>query len=236
MSPRSVIDCRRPRRREVGLSLVELMVGIAIGLFIVAAATMVVSSQLSDNRRLLLEVQVQQDMRASLDVITREIRRSGLRDLPELGLWREGFPPVANVFADISLHDSGREIRFDYHRGVDLPNLGYRFNTTSGSLQTRIGGNWQDLTDASTMRVTHFEVIEQAPIVHLIPCPRACSAANPANTDCWPRLRVRSYVVELAAEARADATIARTLRTEVRVRNDRIERQDGTPAAMECPA
>ncbi|MBL0296208.1 MAG: hypothetical protein IPQ21_03185 [Betaproteobacteria bacterium] len=54
------------------------MVGITVGLFIVAAAAMLVTTQLGDNRRLLLETQVQQDLRATADIITRELRRAGL--------------------------------------------------------------------------------------------------------------------------------------------------------------
>lgn len=65
------------RRRARGLSIVELMVGITIGLFILAGATMVLTSQLGDNRRLLLEAQMQQDMRATADMIARDIRRAG---------------------------------------------------------------------------------------------------------------------------------------------------------------
>ena len=53
------------------------MVGVAIGLFVVAAASMLVVTQLSDNRRLTLETQVQQDLRATADIITRELRRAG---------------------------------------------------------------------------------------------------------------------------------------------------------------
>ena len=66
-----------PHRLDRGLSIVELMVGITIGLFIVAGATLMLTTQLGDNRRLLLEAQVQQDMRAAADMITRDIRRAG---------------------------------------------------------------------------------------------------------------------------------------------------------------
>lgn len=59
--------------RQRGLSLVELMVGITVGLFVVAAAATLVANQLSDNRRLLLETQVQQDLRATMDIITRAV-------------------------------------------------------------------------------------------------------------------------------------------------------------------
>ena len=65
------------RQRQTGLSLVELMVGVAVGLFVVAGATLVVSNQLGDNRRLMLETQIQQDLRAAADLIARDLRRSG---------------------------------------------------------------------------------------------------------------------------------------------------------------
>jgi type IV pilus assembly protein PilW len=67
----------RRRRRQFGLSIVELLIGIAVGLFVLAGATMVVSNQIADNKRLLLETQVQQDMRTAMDVIVRDVRRSG---------------------------------------------------------------------------------------------------------------------------------------------------------------
>jgi type IV pilus assembly protein PilW len=60
-----------------GLSIVELMIGIAIGMFILAGATLVLTTQLGDNRRLLLEAQMQQDMRAAADMVARDIRRAG---------------------------------------------------------------------------------------------------------------------------------------------------------------
>ena len=69
--------CTVPLVRQRGLSIVELMVGIAVGLFVVAAASTLVATQLSDNRRLMLETQVHQDLRAAADIITREVRRSG---------------------------------------------------------------------------------------------------------------------------------------------------------------
>ena len=62
----------RAATSQRGMSLVELMVGITVGLFIVAAATTLMANQLSDNRKLLVETQIQQDLRASMDIITRQ--------------------------------------------------------------------------------------------------------------------------------------------------------------------
>ncbi len=59
------------------MSIVELMVGVTIGLIVVAAASLIMSGQLVENRKLLLETQLQQDLRAAADIITRELRRAG---------------------------------------------------------------------------------------------------------------------------------------------------------------
>ena len=66
------------RLRSRGLSIVEMLVGIAIGLFVVAGATLVATGQLADNRLLMLETQLQQDLRATADLVARELRRGGL--------------------------------------------------------------------------------------------------------------------------------------------------------------
>ena len=77
-----------------GLSIVELMVGIAVGMFVLAGASLLASSQLSDNRQLLLETQVQQDLRATADLIARELRRGGYWANAGSTVWPAAAPAV----------------------------------------------------------------------------------------------------------------------------------------------
>jgi len=226
-------------RRQRGLSLVELMVGITIGLFVVAAASLVVTSQLTDNRRMLLELQVQQDLRATADVITRELRRAGGRELAANGVWSEAAAAAANPFATITIPSPYTEVRFDYERGIGLQPLGFRFinNTATGNvgvIQSHIGTGWQDLTDKSTMNVTAFTVRPRNPVIpdQVLPCPNLCPAGN---NLCWPKLKVRAYVVTIEARARTDSRIQRRLQSEVRLRNDQFEFGTGLSALQPCP-
>jgi type IV pilus assembly protein PilW len=232
-------------RLRRGLSLVELMVGITIGLFVVAAASLLVTYQLADNRRLLLELQVQQDMRITADVIARELRRAGGRQLATEGVWSEVIPAVvtANPFGTITLASGNTEVRFDYERGIGLERLGFRLvrnNSTGnvGVIQSFIGTGWQELTDKSTMDVTAFTVQPLIPAIpdQLIPCPKACDPSNVADTSCWPKLQVRAYEVLIIAQARTDARIQRSLRSAVRLRNDVFEFGPGLSAVQACPA
>jgi type IV pilus assembly protein PilW len=218
------------RRAQSGLSLVELMVGITVGLFVVAAAAALVSNQLGDNRRLLLETQVQQDLRATMDIITRQLRRAGaaLPATVEAGI---AASPVAggasNPFAAMTPAGpaSASETGFSFY--FDAAQQGpYGFKLEGGVLKTLIprvtlpGGTWQELTDTNTLVVDAFSITPQVVSSTELPCPKLCADGT---MNCWPKLVVRNYVVEIQAHAKSDAGVARGLRNEVRIRNDMVQ-------------
>lgn len=225
----------RPAR---GLSLVELMVGIAVGLFIVAAATVLVSGQLGENRRLMLDTQLQQDMRATADIITRELRR--------VGAWRDsqngvGYPGVVaqeNNFASMTPSAAGTvtDVTFFYDRSpTEQGPWGFRLNSGTGAIQTRLGPSvsWQDLTDRNIMEVTAFTIEIQREPGQVLPCPKLCPSGD---TSCWPMLQVRNFVVDIRARSRADPSITRRIQSVARARNDWVEfRTTGSPKPA-CPS
>jgi type IV pilus assembly protein PilW len=226
------------RAAQRGLSLVELMVGISIGLFIAGAATLVVTSQLADTRRLLLDTQLQQDLRATVDIVTRELRRAGSvggTTRAQEGIW---FPTASNVFENpwiVITPDDGEasdSVKFGYRRspGNEGP---FGFKLESGTIKSLIGGVWQELTDGRIMRVTAFRVTPDAPQSFQIPCPRKCPDGS---TDCWPTLAVRGYEVLITAESRVDPALVRTLRSHVRVRNDAVRFNHPGVSYRACPA
>lgn len=218
--------------RQVGLSLVELMVGITVGLFVVAAATSLVTSQLTENRRLLLETQLQQDLRASADIITRELRRTGSWAAANETLWYPGSStePSPNPFSAITV-DAGEKVDFSYQRsaGNEGP-YGFR-RSESGVIQTRLAGaGWQDLTDGNVMEVTGLDITLTASQSERIPCPRLCD--DDGDTSCWPQAEARTLEVTISARSRTDATVTRELTSSVRLRNDRVVSNNG---ASLCP-
>ncbi len=232
------------RQRQRGLSVVELMVGIAIGLIVVAAAAMMAATQLSENRRLLLEAQVQQDLRAAADAIGRQARRSGSRANPENYVWTSTNGTVAlpgNVDDVTPTTSSASAMTFRYNRaGATGGLLGYQLSGTT--IQTRmpaitgVAVVYQDLTDAKSMKVDSFQIQPQHveepkpsapdPIdpEQYLPCPKLCSGATtPLNgTSCWPTARVREFKVNIDASAVHDAAVKRSLEIIVRPRNDEL--------------
>lgn len=90
----------RRRLRQAGLSLVELMVGITIGLIVVAAASLMMTNQVSENSRLLVETQLQQDLRAAAELMLRDIRRAGYNNNASLSVWSpSNTSPISNIYA-----------------------------------------------------------------------------------------------------------------------------------------
>lgn len=217
------------KRRQTGLSLVELMVGVAVGLFVVAGATLVVSNQLGDNRRLMLETQIQQDLRAAADLIARDLRRSGYWASAESGVWHAGAVTVStNPYTELQGVSNGApasSVQFGYSRGAVENNAlddatersGFRLN--NGVIQMYTGGAWQALTDGATLRVTNFEVRLNAQDIEL-----ACSKECPGGgTACLPKQTVRDFTVVIEGAAVHDAAVRRGAQSNARLRNDVIQ-------------
>lgn len=213
------------------MTLVEMLIGMAVGMVLLAGATLVLSTQLGDNRRLLLETQLQQDLRASMDIITRDLRRAGSTAQAADSVWQPKQPVPADAgLASIEL-EGGDTVHFQYQRdGTRQGPWGFRLNR--GRLQSLLGAaGWQELTDRNVMEVTAFEVAEASVVTEQMPCPKACSA-DPMNTACWPTLTVRTYMVRIEARSTLDAAVRHSQRGQVRVRNDALS----FGRAAVCPA
>ncbi len=231
---------RRPAR---GLSIVELMIGITISLFILAGATMVLTSQLGDNRRLLLEAQMQQDLRTAADMISRDIRRAGY--------WGQAYrnicPPApaacvltVNPYATMTPREApGGVTQVVYDRSTDeeggaligtddgavdgaanrpRERVGFRLNANTATIDYLVGAdNWQALTDPAVLQITQFTLVITANDLP-VPCTAAaCPTLGPLG--CPLVLSSRNLAFTIVAQATHDANVRRSLRDNVRLRN-----------------
>lgn len=217
------------RRAQHGLSLVELMVGITIGLVVVAGAALVASSQISDTRRLLLETQLQQDLRAAADIITRELRRAGSNAFSNFAgdsVWLQSSPlltGVSNPYTALTpttlASTPGDAVGYAYYRTSGAIG-GFGFRLSGGVIEFNLDGTttgWQALTDQRVLRVTSFAVTQNnGPAVPLA-CPKDCPTGG---TACFPTWQTREFVVDIVGEAVADATVQRSIRAATKLRND----------------
>jgi len=234
-------------RAQRGMSLVELMVGITVGLFVAAAAAMLTATQLGENRKLMLEAQIQQDLRATADIITRDLRRAGYWSFSFDGVWDPSKPdvsPLLNVemqpFGPVAGPSSNVSYKYTRLGGRDN---GFELQGTRIRTLLTMPAGFQDLTDASTLKVTGFTVTPRHAEEPLpgggaperLPCPKLCPDGS---RDCWPTLRIRELQVDIAGQSTVDPSVSRSVRTIVRLRNDQILRTatDAAGNPLICPA
>lgn len=223
------------RRAQRGLSIIELMIGIAISLFILAGATVVVSSQLADNRKLLLEVQMQQDLRAVLDLVSRDLRRAAYWGRADENVWPSGteagltnpYAAFAATATSLSYSRSLDETRSGTQQWRTAENNvanadelgGFRFNSDQKRVETLVAAdNWQSVTDENVMKVTAFQVVPTSNEVQA-PCGADCAVA-PGGAQL--RLCVRNIVLTITAQSAHDPTVVRSAQSTIRLRNDLV--------------
>jgi prepilin peptidase dependent protein B len=208
------------------MSLVELLVGVVVGLFIVGGASYFAVNFNAENRRLLLEARLTQDMRAAMDIMTRDLRRAGYWANAASGTNKFG-----SVAPTTTLDDTGyaaitpaaasgaqSTVTYSYAKDTDdsvnANTEQFAFALDDGVLTTTIGGSGaQPLTDDKTTFVEAFTVTTTEAQEN-ITCPTTCTV------NC-PVIYIREMTVTLTAYALADTSVRRTLKNNVRLRNDR---------------
>lgn len=220
-------------RAQRGMSLVEMMVGVAVGLFVVAGAATLAATQMAENRRLLLETQVQQDLRAAADIITRELRRAGYDTYPEGMVWSPTSgttQPSSNTKAGLALGQGSDVVTYRYDRPSAPALASFGYQLASDTIKQRIGATVQDLTDPRTIKVTAFNVALQAVGSQQLACPKLCADGT---QDCWPTLALTDAVVTITGQAVSDPTVIRTVTSRMRLRNDGVT--FNVSATQVCP-
>jgi type IV pilus assembly protein PilW len=226
------------RRRQSGLSIVELLVGVTVGLFLVGGAITMFVANVKTSRQMLLEARVNQDLRAAADIIARDLRRAGFWEFSYNGTNVDtgGANAPSNGYAGITLGTN--EITYTVAR--DTPNgrqsnlsalntvssggdENFGFKLESNTLKMLVGGSWQPLTDPNIITINNFEVTDVSPAA--IDIREAC--AKTCTTNC-PTIKVRAYQILLKGTATHDSAVTRVLKEKVRVRTEQ--------ASGACPA
>ena len=241
--------------KQRGLSIVEFMVGIAVGLFIVGGTAKLFVDYLGSNRNLLLETRMNQDLRAAADLVVRDLRRASYWRNASAGIsTNPAVLPAANPYRTVD-YTSG-VLTYSYSKD-DVDNInnateafGVKRDVLSGKgvLQLQTAGGWQTITDPATLNIpstngltitpTAARVVDlwdECPCIFELTCtkntfknPNPDTGLKGINYDNRPRISIRQYLLNIRAQSSADPTIVREIRELVRVRNDQL---DGT-----CPS
>ena len=173
-----LITTRRagPRLRQRGMSVIEMLVGVVIGLIVMVGAVKLMMDNFGANRRLALEARVNQDLRAAADLIARDIRRAGYWENAASGLFSTTGSGTAltNPYRDVDL--ASNTIRYQYARQEKGDTTKYNavdpvepagFKLKNGVLEFRNGAdnpkdqdtdNWQPITNPNVVTITNFSI------------------------------------------------------------------------------
>lgn len=220
----------RPRRMALrrGLSIVELMVGLVVGLVVVSGALAMSAGNLNKSRQLLASVRFNQDLRVAADLVLRDLRRAGYWGAAITGTQAIGATsataqnPYAGATGSTAAGLAYQFSRDGQENGTLDANEQFGFRIASGALQMRSDAEgWRDVTDTRVMTLA-ADGLTITPSVTVLPlgqlCPQACNAGVP---NC-PTTTVRSYVVTLTATSVSDPAATRRLQSTVRLRNDQL--------------
>jgi prepilin peptidase dependent protein B len=237
---------RRGPNRQRGLSLVEMLVGVAVGLFLIAGATTLFVANLGSSRKMLVEARLNQDLRAAADLISRDLRRAGYWSNAIMGTLSASAaagPSASNPFVAASAVGSQVNYLFDRDSDDVVNNndaFAFRLQTVNGvgviqmslSAASAVAANWQTLTDPLAVNVTAFTITPTVTTVSVgNACAKPCPAASGATYVCPanpPTITIRQFDITVTGSPPTDPALVRTLQTRTRLRNDQL--------AGVCPA
>jgi prepilin peptidase dependent protein B len=224
-----------------GLSLVELMVGLTLGMLVVVGGISMFVSNATTSRQLNRETHVNQDLRAAVDLIARDLRRAGY--------WGESLRGTVATSATSStttpnpyraITAGTNQIEYNFSRDTTEDNtlgnneqFGFRLNAGAVEMKTDNTPTWRAVTDPATLTVTGFTITptETSVVVNNACSRMCCTAADVAAavTGCsvvtlssgsCPTVRIRQYLVAVSGSSTTNSTITRSLSARVRARNE----------------
>jgi type IV pilus assembly protein PilW len=225
------------------MTLIELMIGMVIGLVVLGASTTAYLSSMSAQTTNLGLVRLNQDMRAAIDIISRDIRRAGfVTSLPDdYGEFLVDNPFTAGN-ARLQVHDDGHCILYSYNADDDAPPtvdaaeyFGFRLlgdrvqMRTEGTTNSDCGdGTWLDMTD-ETIQISDltFTLIETALNITAMSTDNdgVCDTGEACSTCATGEacLYVQTVDVDIEGTLRDNTDITSAIRNHrIRIRNDRF--------------
>ena len=211
------------------MSLVEMLIAVAIGLFVMAGTISLFVTNLGNMRRLSTEARVNQDMRTAMELITRDLRRAGFWANAIKGTMGSGVNNATMSNAYIGVTAAASQINYSFAGDTNdvldtKEQFGFRLNAGVVEMQTE-AASWQAITNSDLLTVTALTI---TPVTTALPvgdiCMKTCAAGavSPEGTNC-PTLTIRQYRLLLRGRSAVDARVTRELQSSVRIRNDQFD-------------
>ena len=221
--------------QQYGFSLVELMIAMSIGLFILGGVLGIFSSTVHNNTESLQTARLQHDLRTTMAIMQNDIRRAGYwsNALPTFGANN----PFTTDISDLTILDAGSCVLYTYDlnkNGIidnDIEFFGFRLNgdriemRVSGSTTTNChvaDSEWEAVTDSSIIAITSLTFDSSHYVCTNLTDSTDVGCASPSTDDITQT--IRQIDISLTGNVTANSSITRSLSESVRVRNDKLKK------------
>lgn len=214
-----VLKVNRPHRQH-GISLVETLVGLSIGLGVVALMLTTWSDHLRQSRALRERARLQHDLQVVANLIVQELRRSGFSPAQATSP-----SPAGNPFGPIDTSATGVTYRWDRNGNGTLDEEEtLNINWNEGRVRLRVGsGTSQELNDPGVVFVNHLSITTTQQNLSLAAqCHAACLDTS---STCLqpPEQIVRQVRVALEGRPASGHGAAQQVTADMRVGNDLVQ-------------
>jgi prepilin peptidase dependent protein B len=208
-----------------GFTLIELMISMVIGLIILAAAIGMFVSMIKADNDYLKSVRLNQELRAAMSLITRDIRRAGIDGSGATrGTGPYPFSTTASrlTIANNAQGDANACIGFAYdedNNGIDAGNAeryGYRWDSVEGAIEIRKSGiacnlgGWENITDNKLIEIFSETISGTAhPGVEFV-----------ETSVIEAGMYIRQIEITIRGRLLKDNTVARRITETVKIRNE----------------
>lgn len=203
-------------KKSLGISLVELLITMAVSMIVVAGTMVFYVSAARTNTSNSSAMRLNQDLRSVMDVIARDIRRTGYRGSAQscIGVGYATFSSGScDDFAAYTLTGIS-QIEFSYDENANAaletssPDERYGYRLNGGEVEVKTGGGWQPLTDSNLVTISSLT---------FTPISRTVDLDGVLGGEY---IRVREIAISITGRLPNDASVQRTLTETARIRND----------------
>lgn len=209
------------RSAEKGFTLIELMIGLLVGLIVLSGATYIFVINIKSSRDVLISARLNQELAATTSIIVDDLRRTGhwVQNAGNSSPYIEIDDDFNVVSSSCVLYnydeDGSSAIESDEYRGIRFQNSVLEFKRSGNDMDSCTTGVWDPITDVNFMTITSATFTDaSACTVNTV------SAACPATVGTDDVAVVRELVITISAQVNSDTDWQKTVQESVKLRND----------------
>lgn len=213
------------RYKQLGFSILEVIVALAISAIIAAAILTLFSQTLTSSAHVVQTGKLDGELNSLMDLIVHDIQRAGY--------WANAQTSNTNPFTsgtdDITVNGAGNCVTFTYDRNNDgvvaaiasgTDDEHYGFRLSGNVIQYRppgaafdcatASGNWQNVTDSNVLTITAFTVTKTNVAVDI--------DGTDAGTDTT---NFRTITLTITGYLTNDSSVTKTITRTIKVDNNK---------------